>query len=169
MIDVKCPFHIFIMKLQIENGLMTPTMKIRRERVVGRYSDQIANLYKWRWQTEIDRKDSKLRLLVNVHTRLSKMEVTGESDGIAAMPSLYFRFPFFCVLIWWWRTCGRMSCDRWRSYISCLQICCRWQNLYKLSSCKALFKYAVNGREVLPLSLKENVLGGFTAIYKKST
>lgn len=32
---------------QIDNGLMTPTMKIRRDRVVAKYKEQIDNLYKW--------------------------------------------------------------------------------------------------------------------------
>lgn len=46
-----CPFRIgpiliVDVPFTIENGLMTPTMKIRRERVVARYSDEIANLYK---------------------------------------------------------------------------------------------------------------------------
>ncbi|KAL9332831.1 hypothetical protein ACSQ67_002441 [Phaseolus vulgaris] len=30
----------------IDNGLMTPTMKIRRDKVVAQYRDQIENLYK---------------------------------------------------------------------------------------------------------------------------
>ncbi|KAH8519511.1 hypothetical protein H0E87_001063, partial [Populus deltoides] len=30
----------------IDSGLMTPTMKIRRDKVVALYEEQIANLYK---------------------------------------------------------------------------------------------------------------------------
>lgn len=33
--------------LQIDSGLMTPTMKIRRDKVVARYKEQIDNLFKW--------------------------------------------------------------------------------------------------------------------------
>ncbi|KAF9606187.1 hypothetical protein IFM89_023642 [Coptis chinensis] len=38
--------YIILADLQIDSGLMTPTMKIRRDRVVARYSDQISSLYK---------------------------------------------------------------------------------------------------------------------------
>lgn len=31
--------------LQIDNGLMTPTMKIRRDKVVAKYKDEISQLY----------------------------------------------------------------------------------------------------------------------------
>lgn len=31
--------------LQIDNGLMTPTMKIRRDKVVAKYKDEINQLY----------------------------------------------------------------------------------------------------------------------------
>ncbi|KAG8481197.1 hypothetical protein CXB51_026011 [Gossypium anomalum] len=31
----------------IDSGLMTPTMKIRRDQVVAKYKEEIANLYKW--------------------------------------------------------------------------------------------------------------------------
>uniref|UniRef100_A0A7C9AL00 Long-chain-fatty-acid--[acyl-carrier-protein] ligase n=3 Tax=Opuntia streptacantha TaxID=393608 RepID=A0A7C9AL00_OPUST len=46
-----CPFQIGPILVvdepfTIESGLMTPTMKIRRDQVATRYSDQIANLYK---------------------------------------------------------------------------------------------------------------------------
>lgn len=33
--------------LQIDTGLMTPTMKIRRDKVAERYKEQIAKLYRW--------------------------------------------------------------------------------------------------------------------------
>lgn len=32
--------------LQIDSGLMTPTMKVRRDQVVAKYKEEIANLYK---------------------------------------------------------------------------------------------------------------------------
>ncbi|KAF9605441.1 hypothetical protein IFM89_017460 [Coptis chinensis] len=38
--------YIILADLQIDSGLMTPTMKIRRDRVVPRYSDQISSLHK---------------------------------------------------------------------------------------------------------------------------
>lgn len=46
-----CPFQIGPILVvdepfTIDNGLMTPTLKIRRDQVARRYSDQIANLYK---------------------------------------------------------------------------------------------------------------------------
>ncbi|KAF9607062.1 hypothetical protein IFM89_030889 [Coptis chinensis] len=38
--------YIILADLQINSGLMTPTMKRRRDRVVARYNDQISSLYK---------------------------------------------------------------------------------------------------------------------------
>ncbi|CAK7339360.1 unnamed protein product [Dovyalis caffra] len=38
--------YIILMRFFIESGLMTPTMKIRRDKVAGLYEEQIANLYK---------------------------------------------------------------------------------------------------------------------------
>ena len=37
---------LLLAPLQIDSGLMTPTMKIRRDRVVSLYQAQIDNLYK---------------------------------------------------------------------------------------------------------------------------
>ncbi|KAH1129635.1 hypothetical protein J1N35_001013 [Gossypium stocksii] len=32
---------------EIDSGLMTPTMKIRRDQVVAKHKEEITNLYKW--------------------------------------------------------------------------------------------------------------------------
>lgn len=36
-----------VLRLQIDNGLMTPTMKVRRDRVVAKYKAQLSNLFNW--------------------------------------------------------------------------------------------------------------------------
>uniref|UniRef100_A0A7N0VIX1 Long-chain-fatty-acid--CoA ligase n=1 Tax=Kalanchoe fedtschenkoi TaxID=63787 RepID=A0A7N0VIX1_KALFE len=40
------PFFIVDEPFTIDNGLMTPTMKVRRDRVMSKYQEQIANLFK---------------------------------------------------------------------------------------------------------------------------
>ncbi|KAL9668310.1 hypothetical protein QQ045_002690 [Rhodiola kirilowii] len=40
------PFLIVDEPFTIENGLMTPAMKVRRDRVVSKYEDKTANLFK---------------------------------------------------------------------------------------------------------------------------
>ncbi|XP_020571767.1 probable acyl-activating enzyme 16, chloroplastic [Phalaenopsis equestris] len=40
------PIMIVDEPFTIENGLLTPTLKVRREKVIDRYSVEIANLYK---------------------------------------------------------------------------------------------------------------------------